>query len=62
MHIERCVMVTRPQPGGIERDLAVLRSIHHERHGALAVGATVAREATVSVGDPLLTVAGSSVR
>ena len=53
MHIERCVMVTRPQPGGIERDLAVLRSIHRERQGALAVGASVAREATVSVGDLL---------
>lgn len=51
MRIERCVMVTRPQPGGVERDLGVLRTIQRERQGCLAVGATVAREGVVSVGD-----------
>lgn len=29
--VGRCVMVTRPQPGAIEKDLDVLRSIHRER-------------------------------
>ncbi len=29
--IQRCVMVTRPQPGGIDRDLGVLRTIARER-------------------------------
>ena len=49
--IGRCVMVTRPQPGGVERDPTVLRRIHRERGGVLAVGATVLRSGTVRVGD-----------
>jgi uncharacterized protein len=53
MRIERCVMTTRPQPGGIERDLQVLRSIARERHACLAVGALVARPGRVYVGDAL---------
>ena len=31
--IARCVMVTRPQPGGIGRDTSVLKTIHRERGG-----------------------------
>ena len=50
--ISRCVMVTRPQPG-LERDLGVLRRINRERDGKLAVGATVVRPGSVSVGDPV---------
>jgi len=53
MRITRCVMVTRPQPDGIERDLDVLRSIHSKRGGELAVGALVVRPGTVTVGDDL---------
>lgn len=53
MRIGRCVMTTRPQPGGIERDLDVLRTIHRERDGRLAIGALVARPGTVRVGDAL---------
>lgn len=53
MRIQRCVMVTRPQPGDVERDLDVLRSIHREREGCLAIGATVARAGALSVGDAL---------
>ncbi len=53
MRIERCVMTTRPQPGGIERDLDVLRTIHRERGGLLAVGAVVAEPGNVRVGDVL---------
>ena len=49
--IPRCVMVTRPQSGGIERDTDVLRTIHRDREGTLAVGALVARAGTVGTGD-----------
>ena len=49
--IKRCVMTTRPQSGGIERDLAVLRTIARERDARLAVGALVARAGTIRVGD-----------
>jgi uncharacterized protein YcbX len=52
-HIERCVMVTRPQPHGIERDLGVLRTIARERQNRLAVGALVSEPGTVKVGDSL---------
>ena len=47
-------MVTRPQPGDVERDLDVLRTIHREREGCLAVGATVDAPGTVTVGDEVV--------
>jgi uncharacterized protein len=53
MRMERCVMTTRPQPGGIERDLDVLRTIARERDACLAIGALVTRAGTVRVGDEL---------
>ena len=49
--IDRCVMVTRPQPGGVERDLDVLRRIHREHGGELAVGGLVASPGQIRVGD-----------
>jgi uncharacterized protein YcbX len=49
--IARCVMVTRPQAGGIERDTGVLKTIHRERDGLLAVGALVTRAGVVAPGD-----------
>jgi uncharacterized protein len=49
--IERCVMTTRPQPGGIDRDLDVLRTINRVRDGTLAVGALVAQPGTLRIGD-----------
>lgn len=49
----RCVMVTRPQPGGIDRDREVLRWIHRDRGGLLAVGCDVSRRGTVRTGDAL---------
>jgi uncharacterized protein YcbX len=49
--IERCVMTTRPQPDGIERDLDVLRTINRARAGCLAVGALVAAPGRVSIGE-----------
>lgn len=51
--IQRCVMVTRPQSGGIDRDLNVLRTIARERAACLAVGAVAARPGIVRVGDEL---------
>ena len=51
--IQRCVMVTRPQPGGIDRDLDVLRTIARDREARLAVGALVSRPGIVRVGDQL---------
>lgn len=47
----RCVMVTREQPGGIPKDLGVLRTVHREHDHTVAVGATVATPGSVAVGD-----------
>ncbi|WP_040338909.1 MOSC domain-containing protein [Candidatus Blastococcus massiliensis] len=51
--IFRCVMTTRPQAGGIARDTSVLKTIHRERDGLLAVRAAVLQPGTVRVGDLL---------
>jgi uncharacterized protein len=51
--IFRCVMTTRPQAGGIARDTSVLKTIHRERDGLLAVRAAVVQPGTVRVGDLL---------
>ena len=51
--IPRCVMVTRPQPGGIARDTSVLKTIHRERGGDLAVAALVHAPGKVRTGDVL---------
>lgn len=51
--IDRCVMVTRAQPGvPVDRD--VLRTIHRERDGCLAIGALVAEAGDVAIGDCLV--------
>lgn len=50
--IERCVMVTRAQPG-IDRDLDVLKTIIRERDNKLGVGAIVTSAGTISIGDEL---------
>ena len=54
--IDRCVMVTRPQPG-LDRDLDVLKTIIRERNNRLAIGGLVAETGTIAIGDEL-TVAG----
>lgn len=54
--IDRCVMTTRPQPGGIERDLDVLRTINAERHTWLGVGALVVVPGKIAVDDELTVV------
>ncbi len=46
-------MVTRPQPGGIERDLDVLKTINRERDGNLSVGALIVDPGPLAVGDTL---------
>lgn len=52
--IDRCILVTRPQPGGIERDLDVLRTIIAERNGNLGVGAMVLAGGALRVGGQLV--------
>ncbi len=51
--IDRCVMTTRPQPDGIDRDLDVLRTINRERDGFLGVGALVVTGGTFRIDDEL---------
>lgn len=48
--IDRCVIVTRPQPG-LERDRSVLVQVHAERGGNLGVGVLVTAGGTIRVGD-----------
>ena len=55
--IGRCVMITRPQPGGIARDLDVLKTINREHDGCLAIGARVVQAGTLGVGDEVTGVA-----
>lgn len=52
--IARCVMVTRPQPDGLERDLTVLRTVAREHDACLAVGGLVTSPGSVRVGDALV--------
>ncbi len=49
--VARCVMVTRPQPDGIERDLDVFRTINRERGGTLGIGLRVVTTGRIAVGD-----------
>lgn len=50
--IERCVMVTRAQPG-IPKDVSVLRRIIRERDNRMGVGAVITSAGTIHVGDEL---------
>lgn len=58
LHVEspivRCVMITRPQPDGIERDVDVLRTINRDRGSCIAIGATVRTPGDVRVGHELV--------
>lgn len=51
--VDRCVMVTRPQPDGIQRDLDVLKTVNSELGGDLGVGGKVTAGGTIAVGDPI---------
>ena len=46
-------MVTREQPG-LARDTSVLRAVHSDHGGRLAVGATVHESGVVRVGDEMV--------
>lgn len=48
--IDRCVVVTRPQPG-LDRDKTVLQRVARERSADLGVGALVRRPGTIRIGD-----------
>ena len=48
--IDRCVMVTRPQPG-LARDLQVLQDVNRQPDPTLSIGATVEQAGTLRVGD-----------
>ena len=48
--IDRCVMVTRAQPG-LDRDLQVLKRIIAERDNQLGVGATISMPGTITIDD-----------
>jgi uncharacterized protein len=51
--IDRCVITTRAQPGGIERDLSVLKTIIAEMNNELGLGTMVESGGTLTVGDPV---------
>jgi uncharacterized protein YcbX len=51
--IGRCVMITRPQPGAIERDLDVLKRVNHDHDGCLGIGALVSWSGAIGAGDVL---------
>jgi uncharacterized protein YcbX len=55
--IDRCVMTTRPQPDGIERDLTVLKTINTELGGNLGIGGLVATPGRVTIGDEIVRLA-----
>lgn len=48
--IDRCIMVTRAQPG-LERDLGILKRVIAERDNFLSVGALVSGTGEVAIGD-----------
>jgi uncharacterized protein YcbX len=48
----RCVMTTRVQPGGVERQLDILRHINAARQTNLGVHARVLRPGRIEVGQP----------
>ena len=51
--IDRCVMITRPQPAGIERDLDVLLTVNRDRGTFVGVGALVRAAGRLAVGDQM---------
>lgn len=51
--IDRCIMVTRPQPNGIERDLSILKTINNEMDTFLGIGALIPQPGPIATGDLL---------
>lgn len=52
--IDRCILVTRPQPAGIERNLDVLRTINAEMGGELGAGSLISRSGRIAIDDELV--------
>lgn len=52
--VDRCVMITRPQPG-IDRNLDVLRTINRDHGGDLGIGALVVTPGVIRLGDAITT-------
>lgn len=52
--IDRCSITTRPQPGGIDRDLDVLRTVNRDRDGHLGVSGMVTATGRVAIGDEIV--------
>jgi uncharacterized protein YcbX len=52
--IDRCVITTRPQLGGIERDLDVLRTVIRDREGHLGISGMVTATGRVAIGDEIV--------
>ena len=50
--IDRCVMITRPQPG-LERDLDLLKQINRERESCVSIGAVITTPGAIEVGHPV---------
>lgn len=48
--IDRCVMVTRPQPG-LDRDIELLKTINRDRATVLSIGSLIATPGKVAIGD-----------
>jgi uncharacterized protein YcbX len=51
----RCVMTTRPQPGGLDRQLDVLRHVSRHHDGNVGTRATVVHPGVVREGDEVRT-------
>ena len=49
--VDRCILTTRAQPGGIDRDLDVLRTINADMAGELGVGTMVLSAGRIAPGD-----------
>lgn len=49
--ISRCVLTTRPQPGGIARDLDVLRTVNAECGGNLGISLVITTPGEIHEGD-----------
>ncbi len=49
--IDRCVITTRAQPGGIDRDLSVLKTIIADMNNELGLATMVESNGTLTVGD-----------
>jgi len=50
----RCVMTTRAQPGGLDRELDILRHVIHNWHNEVGVRASVTRPGRVVLGDTVV--------